>query len=379
MLQIDLQPYGSDAIEDAQRLAQTKGMNSYSFTDLMNFLNHAWNDVYQRIVQMDEGYYSETVRLTSRLTQLPAHVKNSIRIYGAQDPIGFNRTIFRASGFNDLNGPATYHISGFDLYCPDAERRRVWMNYVPQQATIFFTHRNRDPEIIIDPELQTVDTGVINDRANMKLRYNLYWLRQDPDTRPNAPQGRIIYTMEHLNQVTTAIEDRFVDITDTIDRTYDDWEVVYIGCEHPYVFVTYRHLYTGEHHSGFYKNILNDSRFTSYNPFSFDGRDSNVEYVRTARSDKTGLGVTILDHFDGQYKYLGWTPDTLLQYPTREAYRLLVARLAEKFSVLNESNVMGVQKELVEATFAFDAFMKKDKSAWQRIDNVNGPTIGDIL
>ena len=78
-------------------------------------------------------------------------------------------------------------------------------------------------------------------------------------------------------------------------------------------------------------------------------------------------------------KELGFTPDTVLNYPCPEMYRLLVARLADKFSALNESNVMGVQKELTEATYAFNAFCQKDKSAWVRIDNVNGPTIGDLI
>ena len=60
-------------------------------------------------------------------------------------------------------------------------------------------------------------------------------------------------------------------------------------------------------------------------------------------------------------------------------YRYLVARLADKFSALNESNVMGVQKELVEAHYAFEAFIAKDKSAFKRINNANPASIGDWL
>ena len=78
-------------------------------------------------------------------------------------------------------------------------------------------------------------------------------------------------------------------------------------------------------------------------------------------------------------KELGWTPDTILDYPCPEMYRYLVARLADKFSALNESNVMGVQKELVEAKYAFEAYLDKNKSAWQRINNVNPATIADYL
>ena len=78
-------------------------------------------------------------------------------------------------------------------------------------------------------------------------------------------------------------------------------------------------------------------------------------------------------------KEMGWTPDTLMNYPAPEMYRYLVARLADKFSALNESNVMGVQKELLESKNAFEAFLAKDKSSWKRITNVNGPTITDWL
>ena len=60
-------------------------------------------------------------------------------------------------------------------------------------------------------------------------------------------------------------------------------------------------------------------------------------------------------------------------------YRYLVARLADKFSALNESNIMGVQKELVEAKFAFEAFLDKDKSAWKRIENVNPANLTDWI
>ena len=78
-------------------------------------------------------------------------------------------------------------------------------------------------------------------------------------------------------------------------------------------------------------------------------------------------------------KELGWTPDTRLVYPDPVVYRYLVARLAEKFAALNESNIMGVQSELVDARFAFHAFLKKDKSAWDRIRNVTPATITDWL
>ena len=94
---------------------------------------------------------------------------------------------------------------------------------------------------------------------------------------------------------------------------------------------------------------------------------------------KIGYEGIIKDYADDKYKEVGWTPDTRLNYPVPEMYRLLVARLADKLSALNESNVMGVQKELIEAQFAFNAFLDKDKSSWKRITNVNPATINDWL
>ena len=78
-------------------------------------------------------------------------------------------------------------------------------------------------------------------------------------------------------------------------------------------------------------------------------------------------------------KELGWTPDTKLIYPDPVVYRYLVARLADKFAALNESSIMAVQKELVEAEYAFDAFLNKNKGGFTRITNVNPVTVGDLL
>jgi hypothetical protein len=371
MLQVNMQPYASDALEDAMRLAQTKALNSYSFSDCLNYLNYAWMDIYQRIAQMDEGYYSITVPIKRRLTRLPPYVKNSIRVYSAQSPIGYNRDIFRSSGNNDLTGRSTYHISGFDLYVPDAEYRNVWLNYIPQQQQIFFTRNNRDPK------LYETYTPVRNDLYSLHRLciYDVNGVRLDLAGTDLSIVGYI--TMEHRN---TTLNMEPLDITPIILQQGPDWKLVYISCDFPYVFVTYRHAITGEYYSGFFKGILADSVFIEYNPFAYTGRNSNVEYIDCKWNDKTGLGVVIIDHNDkNRIKELGWTPDTLLIYPSPEAYRFLVARLADKFSALNESSVMGVQKELVEAQYAFDNFLKKDKSAWVRIDNVNGPTVSDLL
>ena len=91
MLQIDVTPYASDALEDAMRLAQTKALNSYTFSDCMSYLNYAWSDIYSRMACIDSGYYSKTVRLTKKLTRLPPFVKNAVHVYAAINQRDYNR------------------------------------------------------------------------------------------------------------------------------------------------------------------------------------------------------------------------------------------------------------------------------------------------
>jgi hypothetical protein len=405
MLQIGLNTYASDALEDAMRLAQTKALNSYGWSDCLNFLNYTWMDMYQQIAFVDEGYYSKTVQLTKRLTKLPACVKNSIKVYAAQTQNTYNRQIYRASGMNDLQGWNTYHISGWDLYCPDAERRTVWLNYVPQQPMLFFTMNNRDPKLYTD--LENLPTKV----TDLKQLYNLWEIEFQPvalsaehyaySTITTTTPQRYKVNMHYRNTAAniadidaTTIFQRAAGYTSTTTgiEVVPEWSIHSFICDYPYIFVTYKHVITGEYLSGFYKSIPEDNEFIEYNPFAYTGRNSNIEYLQAKWNDKTGMGVIVNDWNDMYHndldplpdarpriKELGWTPDSLLSYPGPEMYRLLVARLADKLAALNESEVMGVQKELVEAEFAFKGFLGKDKSSWQRIDNVNSPTIVDYL
>lgn len=380
MLQIDTRHYASDALEDAMRLAQTKALNSYTFSDCLSYLNYAWSDIYSRMAAIDDGYYGVNVRLTEKLTKLPPFVKNTVQVYSAQSPTGYDRLVFRSSGAADMAEPLTYHVSGTDLFCPDAIRRRVWVYYVPACPQIFFTHHNRDPKLYEDGH----DT-IRNDIFNL---FKLEGYTEDnvqvdiPNVASDTIKTIVKWTMKHRST------NKEEDISDMInaapmeDSEDGKWQVCYISCDYPYIFVTYQHSITGEHVSGFFDS---DKQFNRYNPFAFIGRNSDVEYLEVHWNDKTGLGVVIKDYndLDGlnepKIKELGWTPDTQLNYPIPEMYRYLVARLADKFSALNESNVMGVQKELLEAGYAFEAFLDRDKSAWKRINNVNPPTIGDYL
>jgi hypothetical protein len=404
MLQIGLKTYASDALEDAMRLAQTKAFNSYTWSDCINELNDTWMDIFQQIAFVDEGYYSKTVRLTKKLTKLPVCVKNTIKVFAAQTTNSYNRELFRASGYDDLNGWNTYHISGWDLYCPDAERRTVWLNYVPQQPMLFYTRDNRDPKLYLDIDAlpakvgglpqhygmwtitmtavplgaQRYVYGTIGDSALARYRIDMVYR----NTTAGIPNQEITLNFEHAMGYTA---------TGGTDHP-PDWSIHNIIADFPYVFVTYKNVHTDEHLSGFYKGFPDDHEFIEFNPFDYTGRNSNVEYRSVKWSDKTGMGA-IVDDWGDMYindnddthtlrpktKELGWTPDSLIVYPGPEVYRLLVARLADKLAALNESDMMVIQKKLTDAEFAFKAFLGKDKSSWQRIDNVNGPTISDWL
>lgn len=475
MLQIDVCTFASDALEDAMRLAQTKSLNSYNFSDCLSFLNYVWADIYKQICMVDSGYYSKTVKLESKLTRLPKFVMNTVMVYSAQRPTDYNRRIYRSSGMTDLVAAETYHISGTDLYCPDAERRTVWLEYCPQAPQIFFTHHNRDPKIWPDGH----DT----------VRHSLFGLYKligmsggkeidvaDVKVSPEQIASCSKWVMRHRNMAGGFPDE---DITESIVKEENEdgkWQLMYVSCDFPYIFCSYKHNITGEWKSGLFNK---DFEWTDYDPFGFTGRNSNIEYLDCKWNDKTGLGVIVRDwndfdtkllnidklpeiantillvHNDFEYmasdevaykysqgywytkfatdynyekvpdvtsypdspdvndvvrlngtlyrysggrwnsasgavniaqaqtsprvKELGWTPDSKLTYPAPEVYRFLVARLAEKFAALNESNIMGVQSELADARFAFQAFLKKDKSAWERMRNVNPSNVADWL
>lgn len=390
MFQVDTKHFASDALEDAMRLAQTKALNSYTFSDCISFLNYTWSDIYSRMAQIDDGYYGINIKLTSELTKLPPFVKNSLQVYSAQSPVGFNRFVYREAGATDMTSSGVYKISGTDLYCPDAARRTVWLYYVPACPQIFFTHHNRDPKLY-ENSVNSDKTVVWGHDTVRSKKFNLFILSGMSDDGvqydiTTASREDILsitkWTMTHRG--TGEIEDvsELLNAAPMQDEDDGQWKICYISCDYPYIFVTYEHSLTKEHISGFFDS---QKQFNIYNPFDFTGRNSDVEYIDCHWNDKTGMSVYIKDWNDldennlPKIKELGWTPDTQLDYPVPEMYRYLVARLADKLAALNESNIMGVQKELVEAKYAFEAFIDRDKSAWKRIVNVNPPTIGDWL
>lgn len=405
MLQIDVVPYASDALEDAMKLAQTKSLNSYSFSDCMQHLNNTWADIYSRLALIDSGYYSTCVRITQKLTHLPPFVKNCISVFAARQLNGFERQVYRPAHNTDLCSSGSYMISGNDLYVPDADRKTVWLEYVPQPQQIFFTHHNRDPKII--PFAYTKSEGVSSLKDEFKPKYetlyNLYKLHGytivKNDNGEDVEEEVLDWDREKLKTIKVwklvhrANPAYSEDITENVTKECDidngEWQVVFISCKYPYIFISYEHSITGEHYSGF---LTKDMEWTEYNPFAYIGLNSNVEYIKVGWNDKTGMGVTVQDYNDiidenddengngmPRVKEMGWTPDTKLIYPDTVVYRYLVARLADKLAALNESNVMGVQRELTDAEYNFEAFINKNKAGFTRIQNVNPITVGDLL
>ena len=419
MLQVDLKPYASDCLVEAMSLAQLKALNSFTFIDCLNYLNYAWSDIYNRMACIDSGYYAKTVRITRKETKLPKYVKNSILVYRAQEANSTARQIFRASGWDDMGGRDTYRIDGDTLFVPAAEQTTVWLRFVPACPELFFTHRNRDPKILdtwedkrnrvyglytlvgknpyvlaeepYDPSQQYFEyeytTGKWLDMSAHvdETNFTKYYIKQDPADvvefdieDPNADLSKVT---QWLLVPRTDIYSP-TDITKWVKIQGYYWDVEWVSCDFPYIFMNFKHRVTGEHKCGF---LDRDLFFIEWNGFDWTGRGTNCSYVYAKHNDRTGLAVHVKDWNDldqdgnPKVKEVGWTPDSIIDWPCPEAYRYLVARLAQKFAAMNESSVMGVEMELNEAKYAFEAFLQKDKSSWQRINNVNPATIADWL
>jgi hypothetical protein len=356
--------YCSDALFAAMSAAQTKAINSFSFRDCLNLLNATWQDIYYRLSIAEGGYYSRTVKLTEKMTKLPCCLQNTIQVFRAQTPTS-NRVVYQSSGYNDMNARETYHISGFDLWCPDAIRCNIWLTYTPEPPLLFFTKNNRDPKIFdspVEPITKPVDDPI----------FNLYELKYTPPFPGSGPTFKL-----HHRKYAATDTTHDVDLTDILAK--EDWTLTYISCAFPYMFISYKNDITSEYASYIVRNPHTSFETNYYNCHAYTGHASNVEFKKTAWNDSTGMGVVVLDYDDGKYKEMGYTPDTELTYPAKEMYRLLVATLAAKFAQYNESTIMFVDSELISAKYAFDNFIRKDQSSWSRIINVNSPSIGDLL
>jgi len=379
---VQLQSYASDLLEDAMILAQTKALNSFSFRDTINSLTELWGYCYERIAQIDAGYYSQTMRLTQKLTHLPPFVKNTIRVYSAREQIGFSRRLYMEAGMNDLNAPRTFHVSGNDIYCWDADLRTVWLEYIPEPPFITFTKNNRDPKIL------KADDDKAKKPYYEQRNYGMYrlWGREavekvgssssiseDIVARLNDDQYDIEFVHRMDNEAEPIVRN---------DLRRDGYEIVAFILDQPWLFITYQRIDDSDivHYESFLTQwVLSNGPMLPYNPFDFQGRGSNVKFIQAEYNDYTGMGVTIEDQADGNFKVLGFTPDTLMTYPSRIMYNYMVASMAQRFAALNGATIMAVEIALVQAQDEMGLWMKKNKSAWMRANNVTGPQLSDFL
>jgi len=357
---MQLKSYASDLLEDAMILAQTKAINSFSFRDTINTLTELWGYCYEKVCGIDPGYYSQTVLMRTKELRLPPMVKNVIRVYTARDQVDFSRKVYKESGMNDLSAPMTYHLSGRDLYCWDGDKRPVWVEYIPEPPFVTFTKNNRDPKIIWKPG----DHGTPPDGEYTNRLFGMVELVEDP-------LNNVTYTFRHR---ATGAE---VELTDKLVR--EGFTIVAFILDSPWTFITYQNDITEEHESFVIGDILGTFAINQYNAFDYAGRGTNVKFLKAKYNDYTGLGVTIMDYSDGVVKELGWTIDTLMVYPSRIMYNYMVATVAQRLAALNQSTIMAVEMMVVQATDEMNHWMKKNKSAWMRANNVTGPTISDFL
>ena len=366
--------YASDLIEEAQNLAQVKAWNSFSFREMLRLLNEVYGYVYEQIALIDQGYWTKTVRLTQQLTHIPPHVKNTVHVYSAQEIVGFDRRMFRQSGNRNLNSPNTYYISGMDLWCPDATRRTVWCEYVPEPPLLTFTKNNRDPKLI---PAGTIGLPAIEEQQ----RYGLYRIDLALDVDPSGvvETNAITVTATHLTYTNM----------DPIDLTalfaWENHNIVYFKCDFPYVFVSYVDTITNDYSCFIYKDLIQGVSKTEFNPFDYLGRPTSLRYLTSKYNDYTGMGCLVRDYLDltpegGPIdKELGWTPDTIVTYPSPIVRTYIVARLAQRIADRNSSNIMEIERVLADASRSLGSFLKRNQGSFSRIDNVTGMTISDFL
>jgi hypothetical protein len=391
--------YASDVIFAAMRMAQQQAYNSFTFRDVMHMLNQHWRHCYQRIAQIDTGFYSKTVEITKELTHMPRYVMGTVNIYRAPDIVGYNRQYYSPAGAKDLMSRGTYFLDGNDLFCRDAGEyfagyEKIWLNYVPQAPVLYFTAFNRTPEII-DWDLRPTtrqrtiygmysygisDTGDFTDSEYSYIRpRHILTHRGNTGLRFDITEG--IYRGP-VGEMTGSV----MVPPPTINELYD---IVYLDFEFPYAFITYQHRSTGEYWSYLLKNLLGSIQFHKYNPFDYTGRHSNVRFIETSYNDDTGMGVVIEDWDDMEelsdgdivpkIKKLGFTPDTRMTYPQDCVFDYIVANIAKRFANRNETDIMDIDYAILMAEKEMSLFLKKEKNPWIRVQNVTGPRISDII
>jgi hypothetical protein len=268
---------------------------------------------------------------------------------------------YRASSMTDLDARNTYHISGFDLYVPDVNKtgREIWLEYTPEPPFLTYTKNNRDPKIYQEPPKEPLNL------YPAKVRYGAW--RISGDGTPATP-----YTATNLYDTTLT-----VDLQQILVR--ENKSIVSIFLDSPYIFVAYQDTVTGDYESWILKDACTNPRWIRFNPFDFQGRASNIEYLSVKWNDYTGMGCIIRDHETDRILELGWTPDTVIDYPSPIMRNYMVAHLARKFADLNGAQMQAVDNEIASATYQMSNFLARDKSGWFRMDRTVGLTLGDVL
>jgi hypothetical protein len=268
---------------------------------------------------------------------------------------------YRASSMTDLDAQRTYHISGFDLFVPDVNRtsRIIWLEYTPEPPFLTYTKNNRDPKVFQDPP----DTPL--NLYPAKTRYGAWDI--SGDGTPTLP-----YKATNLYDNTLIL-----DLTDLL--IHDNKAIHNIFLDSPYMFITYKDTKTNDYEAWILKDACTDPRWIRFNPFDFQGRASNIEYLSVKWNDYTGMGCIIRDNETNRILELGWTPDTVINYPSPIMRNYMVAHLARKFADLNGAQIQAIENEIASSTYQMSNFLARDKSAWFRVDRVIGPSLGDVL
>jgi hypothetical protein len=299
-------------------------------------------------------------------------VKNTVRVYECRNIEDELRKPYKESSTTDMYVYGTFHISGYDLFVPNGEEGyEIWCEYVPEPPFITFTKNNRDPKILAErPEsVAYMLDGLIRDTGNK--RYGGFdFSGRGTEADPFKFTNKYDYTI-------------VIPVNELLYWEYHTLQTIILA--YPYVFISYEDDKTGDWTSWIFKDIVDKVSKIRFNPFDYQGPESRVRYVNVHWNDYTGMGAVIEDQNDldtygkPKIKELGWTPDTVMWYPSPIMRNYLVAHLAKKFADLNSASIMAVDSEIASAKYQLDNFLQIDKSGIFRFERTVGPTLGDLL
>lgn len=356
----------SDIVKKAFRAAHQQAMNQFGFDDLRYIINQQWRYIYERIAQIDGGFYNQKVALNNRLTQMEPMVLRTVQVF-REDPYTGIREIFKHGDNTQYNSRRTYYIEGNDLYCQEAAYNNyIFCEYTPAPKELFFTMNNRTPEYL--PQTY-VPPPITN-------RYHSYLLIQSGSN----------YFLQHINNPSNTY-----DITPILSRGIGTSNTLYtiasVIPSYPYCFVSYKHNNSGEYSSYILKNLLGAVERHYYNPFEYTGRHSNVKFIEAKHNEDNGMYCVVQDYDDidpntgivPAIKKLGWTPDTVIDFPHDCVFDLLVANTALRIANRNESEFKDIEYMVQKAELELNMWIKKDANNFYRINNTVGRRWSDYI